>query len=451
MSRVLVVDDDAVTCRLLTEVLEGDGARVICETNPRKALALLRSQPVDLAVLDIRMPEMNGLELMQRIREERPSLPVIIMTGFGSVDTAVEAISFGAVDYVSKPMKVDEMRAAVARALRGDREARAELPVESEEIGDMVGRTRAMVAVYRTIARVAPGRSTVLILGESGTGKELVARAIHRYSPRRSKPFVAIDCGALTETLLESELFGHVRGAFTGAEADKTGLLVEADGGTLLLDEIGDVTPALQAKLLRVLEEQQVRPVGGVHWRPVDARILAATNRDLSAAVLAGHFREDLYYRLNVVTVRLPALRERRSDIPLLVDHFIRRAARENGRHVTGMTAAALELLERYRWPGNVRELAHVIERGVVMSQGELIDIDDMPLEIRAPTSEPPADMIADRPTLEELKRRYMRQVLTENEGNITRTAAVLGVDRRSLYRMLERYQIPHTAEPKTH
>ncbi len=447
MARVLVVDDDAVTCQLLSEVLERDGITVVWETSPRRALASVCERSVDLAILDVRMPEMGGLELLERLRERIPSLPVIIMTGFGSVDTAVEAITSGAVDYVSKPMNVDEMRAAVNRVLRGDREARAELPVESAAIGDMVGRTRAMVAVYKTIARVAPGRSTVLILGESGTGKELVARAVHRHSPRRSKPFVAVDCGALTETLLESELFGHVRGAFTGAEANKSGLLVEADGGSVLLDEIGDVTPALQAKLLRVLEDQQIRPVGGLQWQSVDVRILAATNTDLAAAVVAGHFREDLYYRLNVVTIRLPPLRERQSDIPLLVDHFIRRAARENAKNVTGMSAAAFELLQRYRWPGNVRELAHVIERGVVMSRSELIDIDDLPLEIRAPTTQAPVDMLADRPTLEELKQRYIRRVLAESEGNIARAAAVLGVDRRSLYRMLERYQIPHAAE----
>ena len=450
MTRVLVVDDDAVSCQVLREVLEEEGLKVVCETNPRKALASVDEESFDLAILDVRMPEMNGLELLQRLRERIPSLPVIIMTGFGSVDTAVDAITSGAIDYVSKPMNVDEIRAAVDRALRGDRAPRAELPVESGAIGDMVGRTRAMVTIYRTIARVAPGRSTVLILGESGTGKELVARAVHRYSPRRNKPFVSVDCGALTETLLESELFGHVRGAFTGAEADKPGLLTEADGGTILLDEIGDITAALQAKLLRVLEEQKVRPVGGVKWRPVDVRILAATNRDLATAVQAGHFREDLYYRLNVVTIRLPPLRERRSDLPLLVDHFIRRAAGENKKQVTGMSAAALELLQKYRWPGNIRELAHVIERGVVMSRGDLIDVEDLPLEVRAPVSDAPTDLLEDRPTLEELKRRYIQQVLTENEGNMTRAAAVLGVDRRSLYRMLERYEIPHLSESKT-
>jgi DNA-binding NtrC family response regulator len=448
-ARVLVVDDDEVTCQLLSEVLEHDGLAVIRETNPRKALASVGHKSIDLAILDIRMPEMSGLELLQRLRERFPSLPVIIMTGFGSVDSAVEAITSGAVDYVSKPMDVDEIRAAVDRALSGGRNARAELPVDSGAIGDLVGRTPGMVAVYKTVARVAPGRSTVLILGESGTGKELVAHAIHRYSPRRKKPIMAVDCGALTETLLESELFGHVRGAFTGAEGDKPGLFVEADGGTILLDEIGDITAALQAKLLRVLEDQQVRPVGGVHWRPVDVRILAATNRDLLATVLGGHFREDLYYRLNVVTIRLPPLRERRSDIPLLIDHFIRRAAEQNGRQVTGMSAAALELLQRHPWPGNVRELAHVIERGVVMSRGELIDVEDLPLEIRAPGRQTSGDMLADKPTLEELKRRYIQHVLAENEGNISRAAAALGVDRRSLYRMLERHRIPHAAEPK--
>jgi DNA-binding NtrC family response regulator len=442
MARLLVVDDDPVTCRLLADVFVRDGHTVLGETDPQRALTRVDRQPVDLAILDVRMPEMDGLMLLRVLREKLPNLPVVIMTAFGSIDTAVQAIGSGAVDYLSKPMDVEEIRATVRRALGRRAEAQAELPAADEELGGVVGRSPAMVEVYKTIARVAAGRSTVLILGESGTGKELVARAIHENSPRRKRPFVAVDCGALTETLLESELFGHVRGAFTGAVADSLGLFAEADGGTIFLDEIGDISSALQAKLLRVLQEHQIRPVGGTTWRTVDVRIIAATNRDLAAAVAAGRFREDLYYRLKVVTIPLPPLRERREDIPLLVDHLVRRAARECRKTVTGVSEAALGLLCGYQWPGNVRELAHALERGVALAQHDILTAEDLPAELHrpGPSATPTSD--GERPTLAELKRRYVQRVYEESGGNVSRAAAVLGVDRRSLYRMLQRYGV---------
>jgi len=301
-----------------------------------------------------------------------------------------------------------------------------------------------MVEVYTTIARVAPGLSTVLVLGESGTGKELAARAIHRHSPRRERAFVAVDCTALTESLLESELFGHVRGAFTGAVQDTPGLFLEADGGTIFLDEIGDIGLPLQAKLLRVLQERQVRPVGGTQWRPVDVRIVAATNRDLAAAVAAGRFREDLYYRLNVVTLRLPPLRERRDDIPLLVDHLAHRAAAQCGKAVAGVSVAALAALRAHDWPGNVRELAHVLERSVALARGSVLDVDDLPTDLQGESSPQPVDLLADLPTLEQLKHRYIQHIVELHGGNVSRAAAVLGIERRSLYRMLRRYGIAH-------
>jgi DNA-binding NtrC family response regulator len=438
MARVLVVDDDEVTCRLLAEVLAENGTTVIGETDPRHALARATAESIDLAILDVQMPQMNGLVLLRDLRQRFPDLPIVVMTAFGSIDTAVEAIGSGAIDYVSKPMDVEELRATVRRALNRERETPALLPEASDELGGVIGRSPAMVEVYKTIARVAPGRSTVLVLGESGTGKELVARAIHQHGPRRKRPFVAVDCGALTETLLESELFGHVRGAFTGAVGEKEGLFAEADRGTMFLDEIGDVSPALQAKLLRVLQEQQVRPVGGTEWRAVDVRVIAATNRDLAALVADGRFREDLFYRLKVVTIPLPPLRERREDVPLLVDHLVRRAARDCGKVVSGVSEGALMLLTGHPWPGNVRELAHVIESAVALAKQELLTIDDLPVELRRPPGAGAVD--SDRPTLAELKRRYVQSVLEENAGNVSRTAAVLGVDRRSLYRMLQRY-----------
>jgi two-component system response regulator AtoC len=442
VKRVLIVDDDAVSCRLLSEVLAGEGLLPLPETSPLRER--VEQGPVDLAILDLRMPEINGLDLLRRLRERIADLPVIIMTGFGSVDTAVEAIATGAVDYVSKPMNVEEIRATVRRALRRHAEAEAAVPLGNTVLPDLVGRTPAMVEVYKTIARVAPGPSTVLILGESGTGKEMVARAIHQHSPRRDKAFVAVDCAALPESLLESELFGYVRGAFTGALRDAPGLFVESDGGTIFLDEIGDTTAALQAKLLRALQERQVRPVGDTQWRSVDVRIVAATNRDLPAMVAAGSFREDLYYRLKVVTIRLPPLRERRDDIALLVDHLVQRAGRQFGKRVTGVSEEALAWLRGYDWPGNVRELAHVLERGVALAQHEVIGLDDLPLELRMPAPPDRGNLLQGAPTLEQLKERYIRRVVEENGGNISRSAAILGIDRRSLYRMLRRYGISH-------
>jgi two-component system response regulator AtoC len=442
MPRILVVDDDAVTCRLLSEVLTADGATVVCETDPRQALGHLSSAAIDLAILDVRMPGMDGLELLRGLRDRVSGLPIIIMTAFGSIDSAVQAISAGAVDYVSKPMNLEEIRATVRKALGPQTEPQAELPATGEELGGIVGRTPAMVEVYKTIARVAPGPSTVLIFGESGTGKELVARAIHQHSTRAHKPFVALDCTSLPETLLESELFGHVRGAFTGAVTDNPGLFAEADGGTILLDEIGEITPALQAKLLRVLQEHQVRPVGGTQWRCVDVRVLAATNRDLPVMVSTGRFREDLYYRLKVVTIHLPPLRERRDDIPLLVEHLVRRAAQQCGKRVSGVSEGALALLRAYHWPGNIRELAHVLERTVALAQRSVIGIDDLPQDLHAPGPAGTDDLLTDRPTLEELKRRYIRRVLEESRGNVSHAATTLGIDRRSLYRMLQRYGI---------
>lgn len=441
MTRILVVDDDPVSCSLLRDVLERDGATVITETDPHAALELAKTTTIDLALLDVRMPGMDGISLLTHLREAQPSTAVIIMTGFASVDTAVEAVGAGAVDYLSKPADVEDIRAAVARALGPRGEQRADLPASEEAVDQLVGRSPGMVRIYGTIARVAAGNSTVLILGESGTGKELVARAIHRHSRRRDAPFLAVDCGALSDTLLESELFGHVRGSFTGAIADSPGLFMQANGGTIFLDEIGDVSSALQSRLLRVLQEQQIRPVGSSKWRQVDVRVVAATNKSLEGEVEAGRFREDLLYRLKVVTFDIPPLRERVGDIPLLTDHLVRRAAHAAGREPPGISQSALRALEAYSWPGNVRELSHALERAVVLCRDDLLTASDLPLAVvAAQPSLAPAIPDSDRPTLAELKRRYVQLVLAEQEGNVTRTARILGVDRRSLHRMIDRF-----------
>jgi two-component system response regulator AtoC len=453
-AHILIVDDDEVSCQLIAETLEKEGYEVDQAHSGVEALSLLRDDFPSLLIIDVRMPGMTGLEVTRTARERFPSLPIIVMTAFGSMETAVEAIHEGAFDFISKPMNLEELRKTVARALaqRGLRDG-ARQSSESkgaEQAGNFIGKSPAVVEVYKTVARVAPTKSAVLILGESGTGKERIAQAIHQHSPRAGRPFVAVDCGALTESLLESEMFGHVRGSFTGAVTDKKGVFEEAEGGTCFLDEIGDISPNMQAKLLRVLQEYEVRRVGGKDWVKVDVRVVAATNRNLADLVREGRFRQDLYYRLNVVGIRLPPLRERVEDIPLLARHFLKRYSQESGKPVTAIADSAMELLCAYSWPGNIRELENAMEQAVVLSSQPVLTPDDFPVGIRdnvASTSidRPPANgqfLFSDIPTLEEVKKRYVLHVLTRNQGNVSRTARVLNIDRRSLYRMLARYKI---------
>jgi two-component system response regulator AtoC len=389
------------------------------------------------------------------VRATHPDLPVVVMTAFGSMEIAIEAIREGAFDYTSKPMNLEELKQTVSRALaqRSAAGSGRQADGDGEDItplGTIIGRSPAMVDVYKTVARAAATKSTVLILGESGTGKELLARALHRHSPRSHRPFVAVDCGAMAESLLESELFGHVRGAFTGAFAGKRGVFEEADTGTCFLDEIGDITPNMQAKLLRVLQENEIRRVGGQKWIKVDVRILAATNRDLVERVKQGTFRQDLFYRINVVTIRLPALRQRAEDIPALAYHFLRRYGQEHGKAVAGISEDAMALLRTYTWPGNIRELENAIERAVALSNQAMLTPDDLPGEVRERAvsgAGPDRQLDAwkgfdDLPSLEEVKKRYILHVLASTQGNISRAADILEIDRRSLYRMLERYHV---------
>lgn len=452
--RILITDDDIASCQLFAKVLKAEGYTVEWVQSGEEALARLKKDDHDLLLTDVRLPGMTGLEVTRAMRARDPLLPVIVMTGFGSMETAVEAIREGAFDYISKPMNLEELKATVARAsaqrARHDSADAEKVGPEPEPIGTIIGRSAAMVEVYKTVARVAPTKSTVLILGESGTGKELIARAIHQHSPRAQRPFVAVDCGVLTETLLESELFGHTRGAFTGAVADKKGVFEEAQGGTCFLDEIGDIGPNLQARLLRVLQEHEIRRVGGKDWIPVDVRVVAATNRNLAEQVNKHTFRHDLYYRLNVVTLNLPPLRQRVDDIPALARHFLRRYSRENNKEITAITDETMALLAAYPWPGNIRELENAIERAVALAPHPLLMPDDLPLEIRGGK---PSAMATDRateevslfantPTLEEVEKRYVQHVLSQTQGNIARAAKILDIDRRSLYRMLERFKV---------
>ena len=458
-TRILITDDDVASCQLFAKVLQAEGYTVAWVQSGEATVEQLKNNAHDVFLVDIRLPGMTGLEVTRAVRAHDPTLPVIVMTGFGSMETAVEAIREGAFDYISKPMSLEELKTTVARAVgrrtQGDQKEEETLP-QPEPIGTIIGSSSAMVEVYKTVARVAPTKSTVLILGESGTGKELLAHALHQHSPRAQAPFVAVDCGVLTETLLESELFGHVRGAFTGAVAEKKGVFEEAQGGTCFLDEIGDISPNLQAKLLRVLQEHEIRRVGGKQWITIDVRIVAATNRNLTELVSKRVFRQDLYYRLNVVTLSVPPLRERKADIPALAYHFLRRYNHENGKEVSAITNEAMALLQAYVWPGNIRELENVIERAVALAPQSMLTPDDLPLDVReGKVSAQPTDVFAgeasvfaNTPTLEEVDKRYVQYVLSVNHGNIARAAKVLDIDRRSLYRMLERFKIaPFTKE----
>ncbi len=447
---ILVIDDDIETCEFLSEVFGDAGWSVDTATTPEEAAAKMGDR-IDLIVSDVRLgARIDGIELLKRFRRDYPRIPVILISGFGSLETAVESIREGAFDFISKPFNVEEVVATARRAIEFSEQSTDPRRERTADLGEaitgsaLVGRSREMIALYKEIARVAPSRSTVLITGESGTGKELVARAIHDNSPRSERPFVPVNCGALTETLLESELFGHQKGSFTGAVSDKKGLFEEADRGTIFLDEIGETSQALQVKLLRVLQEGEIRRVGGSGPIKVDVRVIGATNRDLEEEVRRGSFREDLFYRLSVVTLRVPPLRERVADIPALAAHFLKRACSTAARDVT-LSEQALRMLTKYPWPGNVRELENTIEHLALYSRDARITADDLPDKFRESAAEVRtglADLFDDLPTIDELERRYMLHVLAAVGGNRTRAAETMGVDRRTLYRMAERFGI---------
>jgi DNA-binding NtrC family response regulator len=452
MKTILVIDDDLDTCNFLREIFEEQDWRVRTAQSTEAALAAAQDHTFDLIVSDINLNDaLNGIALLRHFRQFTPTSQVILISGFGTLETAIEAVKEGAFDFISKPFNVQEIIATARRALAANEQESTSDKAEPTNAGlasGLVGHSRQMIELYMEIARVAAYRSTVLIYGESGTGKELVARAIHNNSPRTKLPFIAVNCGALTETLLEAELFGHTRGSFTGAVADKKGLFEEADGGTLFLDEIGETSAALQVKLLRVLQESEVRRVGSTKSLKVDVRVIAATNRNLEDEVKAGRFREDLYYRLSVITLRVPPLRERQADIPLLALHFLQRACQETGKRVM-LSEAALRTLREYEWSGNVRELENTIEHAVLHTRGAVITDDDLPARIRAPRTETQSSvpsavptLFADLPSLDEMERRYLLYVLEAVNGNRTRAAEVLKIDRRTLYRMAERFGI---------
>ncbi|MEO6419953.1 MAG: sigma-54 dependent transcriptional regulator [Polyangiaceae bacterium] len=450
-ARVLIVDDEEEMCRMLDAGLRRLGYASTWRTSPDEAFDLVVADAVDVVVTDLRMRGMTGLELCDRIVANRPDVPVIVMTAFGTLETAVATIRSGAADFLTKPLSVDTVAIGVERAL-AQRKLRDELKrlqramADTEHFDDLLGACPPMKKLYALVDRVADSGETVLILGESGTGKELVAHSLHARSSRKNGPFVAIDCASLPEPLLESELFGHAKGAFTDAKEKRAGLFVEANKGTLFLDEVGELPMPVQAKLLRALKTRTVRAVGSNVPVPFDARIVAATNRDLESAIEEQRFREDLFYRLNVVQLELPPLRSRGSDVLLLAQHFLERIAERNGKALKGLSPAVAEKLLAYAWPGNVRELQNCIARAVALAQYDQLTVEDLPEKIRdyrrsqvLLASDDPSELVS----MEEVERRYVLRVLEAVGGNKNMAARVLGWDRKTLYRRLDRWSGP--------
>ncbi len=444
---IVIVDDDDAMRSLLRDFLAPD-ARVTDFPLATKALEYLTRSgidDVDLIISDINMPEMTGTEFAAKSRELRPKVPVILITAFGSIESAIEAIRRGAFDYIVKPFQLSEISVTIERALRfRDLETenrRLKVAIRSaNSFSDIVGKSPGMQQVFDLVGRVSQATANVLVMGESGTGKERVARAIHNLGPRAKKAFVAINCTAIPETLLESELFGHARGSFTGAVGRKKGLFEEAEGGTIFLDEIGDMDASVQAKLLRVIQERKIRPVGDTIDKTIDVRVIAATHKDLKAAIKDGRFREDLYYRLSVIPIVIPPLRHRPEDIPLLAEHFLEKYAAANASKVTGFAPEAMRRLVSMSWEGNVRELENVIERAVVLCRGDKIETGDLPHVETSDAETVLAQASAQMPTLDELERRYMKLVLEKTGGRKEKAAQILGVNRRTLYRKEREY-----------
>lgn len=446
--RILIVEDDREMSRFIADLLLDEGCAVEVAYDGPSALEIYRQGRYDLVITDLMMPRMKGTELVRQLKAADGDAVILLITAFGTIESAVEAMHAGAFHYITKPFRSDELLIHIQRALE-QRQMRQEIDQLRSEVqrryrfGDMIGRSPSMKKVFETVAHISDLAANVLILGESGTGKEMVARALYSNSARSNGPFVAVNCAAIPETLIESELFGYVRGAFTDAKRDRPGLFHEADGGVLFLDEIGEVPVTVQAKLLRVIEDREVRPLGANKSEKVDVRLISASNRILEDLIHENRFRQDLYYRLNVIRIELPPLRERAEDISLLVEHFIRKYAHKTQHRVKGIDKEALALLIGHRWPGNVRELDHTIERAVLLGRGPTIGIADLPPQLIGVDQKklPLAEAVARSFTLRDLEREYIERVLENTGGNKSEAAKLLGVDRTTLYRKLEEYK----------
>jgi DNA-binding NtrC family response regulator len=443
--KVLVVDDDPEMCGLLSDVLTAEKFSVLAIGESLEASKILKKEEFDVVITDLKMKGLKGLDLLEETKKVAPLTPVIIITAFGTIESAIQAMKMGAYDYITKPFQMDEIVLTVKKALENHllrkEVVRLKKEVESRyHFHQLIGKSPSMQKVYDLIERISDSSNNVLLTGESGTGKELVAKAIHYSGIRKEGPFIAVNCPAIPETLLESELFGYKRGAFTDAKTDKRGLIFEATEGTIFLDEITEMPPVLQAKLLRVIEERQVRPLGDTNSYPIDVRIISASNRDIKEMIHQAKFREDLYYRLKVIDIELPALRERREDIPLLVQHFMSRFDKEPKKKVTGVSEEVLKILINYSWPGNVRELENVIQRAMTLCQHEVVLPEDLPPSMLRELKE---ESLFEKGfqmkyTLDQLEKEYIRKVLIEVGGNKSKAAEILGLDRKTLYRKLE-------------
>ena len=453
--RILVVDDEPIVCESCKRILGEEGYEVDIALSGQEAFEKMKRDTYDVVLTDLKMPGIDGMEVLRTLRKDYSETMVIMITGFSTVETAVEAMKLGAFDYIPKPFTPDEVSIVVKKAIERKSLLLENIYLRSElqekyGFHNIVGKSKKMQEVYRTIVKVAPTDRTVMIYGQTGTGKELVARAIHYNSPRKDKPFVPVDCAVLAENLLESELFGHVRGSFTGAVTTKPGLFEVAEGGTVFLDEIGNISLSIQAKLLRVLQEREFTPVGGTTPKKVDIRIIAATNKDLEKMIKEETFREDLYYRLNIVPITLPGLKERQEDIPMLAMHFLNKYAEEMGKSIKGFTPAAMEKLVRYAWPGNVRELENIIERTIVMSEGEMVQPEHLPLpsekadaEIEVPETSEELKEIKKQlreKAVEDVEKAFILRALERNHWNVTRAAEEVGMLRPNFQAMMRKY-----------
>jgi DNA-binding NtrC family response regulator len=446
---ILVVDDDQDTQDLLREVLAEEGYQVTTAGSAEQALEIGQHELFDVIISDMKLgPDLNGLDVLRAYKSVQPESEVILITAFGSMETAIEAVKAGAFDYISKPFKVDEVLLQVGRALenrnliRENRNLKRQLESQGQ-LSSLVGRSPAMLEIYKKIAMVAESRSTVLIYGESGTGKELVARAIHYNGPRAGQQFFTVECGGIPDALLETELFGHVRGSFTGAYENKRGILEESTGGTVLLDEVSEMSPALQVKLLRALEEQKIRRVGANEFIKIDVRIIAASNRRLADLVEQKQFRQDLYYRLRVIELDLPPLRDRTEDIPLLAEHFLKQFGQERSMTFS-ISPQALSLLIGYAWPGNVRELRTTLEAAVALNRTGVLTAEDLPPKMQLPPRDSGRldDLYADLPSFDQLRKRYLSHVLRITGSNKAKAAGILGIDRTTLYRIIREFNL---------
>ena len=443
--RILVVDDDQRNLEMLSEALSQAGFHVELAAGGEEAVSKGGSQEYAAAFSDIQMAPVSGMDVLQSFHKSSPDTPVVLLTGFGSVDTAIQAMKHGAFDYITKPVNLEELVLVASRAVEHYRLVRENRHLQSAfservRAASLIGQSRNMVEVFKLVGKVAPGRTSVLIHGESGTGKELIARAIHDNSSRAARSFIAVNCSAIPDSLIESELFGHTKGSFTGAHTFRRGLLEEASGGTFFLDEVGDLSQAGQAKLLRALQEREIRRVGSNEPIPVDLRVIAASRRNLEQLVTAGRFREDLLYRLNTVTITLPPLRERPEDIPLLAEFFLTKYGAEKNAAVTSLSPSAMQALVKYTWPGNVRELEHVIERAVALGTHTILSVDDLPPEVLEKRNGG-LDYRRTLPgTLSALRRERVFAMLESTHGNKEQAARLLGISRRTLYRLLDRY-----------